>query len=201
MSQFLPEGFATNSPQTVAQPAGVGDVTDADLALIKRVMGRPEIIASTAPNFFAYMVDYLAINQPYVPISQVAGFSSFTAYTATFIATSASTTSTSFTNLSDATGPVISNVGAGSYIVLFGGIINTSTGGNRAMMSLDFNGGGASLSDACESRDTNFSAVCRGVTVTLTASDNTITAKYASDSGAVTATFGSRWMIALKYSS
>jgi hypothetical protein len=135
----------------------------------------------------------------HIPVTQLIGFSQFTAQAAPFISSSESTTSTAYTALATA-GPAITGLSDGRYLVMYGALISTSSGGDRSIMSLSYNGAAASDSDACESRDTNLSSVSRTTTATLAGGgNNSITAKYRSSVGTSTATFASRWLVALRY--
>jgi microcystin-dependent protein len=70
LSTFLPDHFGT----TDKYPSfTTSDQTfnEADGHLLHRVFARPQLI----PNpFWSYLVDYVAVNQPSIPISQVIGF-------------------------------------------------------------------------------------------------------------------------------
>lgn len=56
---------------TLAQPAATIELTEKELELLEKLFGNPRIYPAV---FKDWMVDYLSINQPQIPISQVTGF-------------------------------------------------------------------------------------------------------------------------------
>jgi microcystin-dependent protein len=70
VSSFLPDNFGTTDKYT-SYTTSDQTFNEADGHLLNRVFSRPQLI----PNpFWSYLVDYIAVNQPAVPISQVIGF-------------------------------------------------------------------------------------------------------------------------------
>ena len=138
---------------------------------------------------------WLEQNPPAVPITSVLGFSQFTAQ-ANVVETEQSTTSTSFTDLTT-TGPSLANLPAGSYVVMWGAIMVSSTT-DGCLMGIQVGGTGASTSEVARVDGTNRVSATRFALKTLTAASTTITAKYRVAS-AGTATFGQRFLVALRY--
>lgn len=66
MSSFLPESAGDKAVTSSDQ-----SLTDGDKALLKRVFGKPQVIPSA---FWSYLVDYISVNQPPIPLSQIFGF-------------------------------------------------------------------------------------------------------------------------------
>lgn len=198
MGVFLPGG-ADGGRGKLPEPAR-GFVEDGDLALLKKVFGRPELIPE---SFWAHLVDYIAVNQPQIPISQILGFAQFTAIAATPIGTSAasseSTASTSFTDLATV-GPQLTGLADGKYVIIFGASIRSATNGEDHYMSVDANGAGASDADALFGTNGNRYAAARAITKTLqNGGNNSLTAKYKTGNAASDVHASHRWLLALKY--
>lgn len=193
MSQFLPEGFGQQGAVS-ALPKDA--VSDGDISLIKKTLSRPEVIQQVAPNFFAYMVDYLSVNQPLVPISQISGFSQFTAKF-DLVATAQSTSSTSFVDLGTV-GPQLTGLPRGSYVILFGAQYAKASG---ATMSVSLNGASADVEDGATTAVNTGAgmSIMRAVAKTLTDPEsNSVVVKYKSDDGG-SSSWQNRWLIVLRY--
>lgn len=152
-----------------------------------------------AKDFLGYMVDYLALNQPQVPIGQVFGFSQYTAQLDQILTgATADTTSTSYTDLSTA-GPTLTGLPDGQYLILFGAKIKNTTGaGNHSWMSFQPNATTALDADAIDVEVADFGAFARATLKTLSNDgNNTVTCKYRVGSG--TGRYGTCWIAALKY--
>lgn len=151
------------------------------------------------PNEFKeYMVQFLALNQPPLSISQVFGFAQFTAQVATTIATSETTASTTYVDLATV-GPSLSGLPDGQYLIFHGCECKESGGGSGAIMSYSVNGAAAADANLAENANTQFASVARPTIQTLkTGGSNSLVAKYRVGA-AVTGTFASRFLIALRY--
>lgn len=148
-------------------------------------------------QFKEYMVQYLALNQPPISISQVFGFNQFTAQTDFQGTAAATTTSVTYTDLSDGAGPQLTGLPDGQYLFWFGGTLKNAT--NSAFVSIDVNGAGAT--DAEGTFGGQFSGYCgvsRGITKTLNGGgNNTVTLKYRVTGG--TGEWWYRSLIALRF--
>jgi hypothetical protein len=147
-----------------------------------------------AKDFLGYMVDYLSINQPLVPIGQIVGFTGFTASYAN-VETAETTTSTSYTDLATS-GPTVTNLPPGQYVILHGAYIRATTASQAGAMSFSINGAAAVDDDLAGVTYVENISAMRGSFETLTEEINTITAKYRVTGG--TGEFARRWLIALK---
>ena len=203
MSQFMPEKtFQQQSVDSLAQ-TGQGAVSESNLSLIEKVLAKPEVISQVAPNFFAYMVDYLAVNQPFIPISQISGFSQFTAQYAT-VSTEQAITSSTYGNLGT-TGPQITGLPDGKYLFIYGAALEGRPTDNAtiAWMSVSFNGAAASDNDGIRQQGELAIPASRATVATLQNNgNNTVTAKYRWESSGTPAsnpTASYRWLVALKY--
>lgn len=99
------------------------------------------------PEFKQWLADYVALQTPPLPISQVFGFQLQRARTAT-VDTSETTTSTSYTNLAT-TGPTLSGLANGWYLLVFGADASGTTASAAPRMSPEINGVAASDADSC----------------------------------------------------
>lgn len=143
---------------------------------------------------------WLEMHPPAIPVGQILGFSAFTALVAPTIqpATAETTASAVYTNLASV-GPQLSGVPAGKYLLLFGCLAANSTGSGTSLMALSVNGATPIDDESSGTAQTGgVTAVMMAVAKTLSQDSNTIVAKYRS--GAATAQFIRRWLIALKYS-
>lgn len=132
-----------------------------------------------------------------IPITQIIGFSQFTANYAS-ISTQDTTSSTSYTDLSSTTGPTLTGLSNGTYLVLVTAVAKDATG-SGAFMSVSPNGGTAQDIDGGETQTTVFTSIIGISKQTLSAGNNTLTAKYKSNGGGV-CTFLNRQLFALKIS-
>ena len=146
--------------------------------------------------FKEYMVQYLALNQPPLSISQVFGFEQFTAQSATPVLTEETTASVTYTDLATA-GPTLTGLPDGQYVIFFGSSVDNSDAAGASIVSVQINATGASDDDRTGGTGTVAVNATRGVVKTLNAGgNNSITMKYRV--GAGTGTFGLRWMFALR---
>ncbi len=149
-------------------------------------------------SFWEYMIRKWLNDAPVFPISQVFGFTQYTANAATKINTTEATSSGSYTDLATA-GPSLTNLPDGNYLILLGCQMTCSFAGAGAFMSFSVNGTTASDNDGCATGDDNFSSVSvASIKALSNKGSNTLTAKYRAGTG--TATFATRWLIALRYS-
>lgn len=150
------------------------------------------------PAFWQYATQSWLKDAPVFPISQVFGFTQFVGAPAPFVVTSETTTSGTYVDLAT-TGPVLTNLPDGKYLILFGAAISVTAGATSTFMSLSVNGSTPSNDDAIYTTSTAFVTLASARTKALTNNgSNTVKAQYAAD-GVRTATFLNRWLIALKY--
>ena len=197
MSQFLPESFDAQAETVSALPKGI--VTESDLSLIKKTLSRPEIIEQVAPNFFAYMVDYLAVNQPLVPISQISGFSQFTAQSSVNNGTALRNVNSYGDPTTGDAGPSITLLPKGKYVLLYGALAWDSSGGGGTMyVSPKVNSTEAESADAANvTANTTGISIMRACLKDLSLENNTVTLRYNASSG--TGRWDNRFLIALRY--
>ena len=193
MSQFMPDEQPKG--QTFAPPKGPEEYLSPDeRKFLGRYLSFPEDIP---PRFKSWLIDFIAVNIPQIPISQVTGFKQveqvevFTAE----VLTSQTTTSTSYTNLGTV-GPEKTGLRAGQYLILFGSRQGTSSSGTASSMSVSINGAAASDNDQAWSATISLDvSVSRAVVKNLALASNTITCKYRAVFGG-TSTFTNRWLVA-----
>lgn len=134
-------------------------------------------------SFLGFLVDYLAINQPMIPVELIQGYSRNKAQTAE-VTTAETTNSTTFTDLATA-GPSITGLSSGIYMITFGASSGMSSGTvtNSHLMSVSLNGAAASDTDSAFWN--SFSAGgnqripgSRSIVKTLDAASNSIVCKY-----------------------
>lgn len=197
------------SKQTGAQPLqlpGSSDVQVTDWFASQLWAALQNPLLYIPKVFETWMSDRVAVAGLDIPISQIVGFTQFTATDSGFDSTigAESTTSTTYVDLTTS-GPKISGLADGSYLILFGCQPQNATTGDSAVMSLSINGAAASDDYVLSANAVTSAAYpagaascARAVAKTLlNGGNNTVTAKYRSVLGG-TATFGRRWMIALK---
>lgn len=202
MSEFLPNAPTPTKPIRVPEPNTNTLLTPEELEGQRRFMSHPE----TFPDAFkAWLIDFIAVNGALIPPSQILGGGLLKESNAAQIATAESTSSTSYTNLST-TGPTLSGLSDGTYLILLGCTMAATLNSWDAYMSISINGAAASDSDGWVSAWT----VSEGAAVEYLAvsgsrallkeisneNNNTLTAKY--KTGGVGVDFSNRWMMALK---
>ena len=198
MSQFLPESIGKGS-QIVDVPTGPDPMVERDRELARRLLKPINIPA----DFLAYIVDYLAVNIPQIPIGQVIGFEKYkgtttTVIQATPILVEETTTSTTFTDLATG-GPTLTALDKGQYVILYGALMKNSVGDlQAASIAPQVNAiAPTDPDDILSTRTTNRVGVAKGLYKNITTSANTIKMKYRTHSGS-TGTFDDRWLIALR---
>jgi hypothetical protein len=176
----------------------MGPPTEADRALAKRIL-RPELFQSS-DDLMAWLMDYVAVNIPLIPISQISGFAQFTAQSNS-VATSESrdtgVVGTGYGNLATV-GPTLPGLPDGKYVLLFGAAVN-NVGANTAYVSPKINGTEATDADAVEiTGSATSTSIARAITATVTNSGNsTVTLRYRGTAGVPV--FKNRWLIVLRY--
>lgn len=156
--------------------------------------------AADSAEFQSWLIAYLEALPPLYPISQVTGFTQYTAVTAPFIFTDESTTSSTYGNLAT-TGPTLSGLADGKYVIHFGAASYIAAGGTEAGMSIQVNSAAVSDNDACISQVGSFVSISTTVAKSLSNNgSNSITAKYRSLNNVNAAHFARRWLIAQRYS-
>lgn len=143
--------------------------------------------------FKTWVAEWPFLNGVDIPLSQIVGFSQNQALHDQ-VTTSETTTSTTYDDLAT-DGPELAGLGPGQYLILFGAFGNNSAASHR--MSLQVNATEASDADSILWGTASNSAAVRAITKTLTASTNTLTAKYKTTSD--TATYQDRWLVALRF--
>lgn len=128
-----------------------------------------------------------------IGVNQVIGFSQFTPFV-NEVSPEQATSSTSYTDLSTS-GPTLTGLSAGSYVVFFGSSM-TAPASQTSYMTVYANG--ADATNPVETQVGTNASLSRGFTTRLTGSNNTLQAKY-KVSGGANGTFRYRWLIAIKY--
>lgn len=188
MSQFLPESAEFKLPG--------GPVSDADLQFVSRAFGNPNLIAQVAPQFLSYIVSYIEQAGLLIPVSQVPGFNNFTAQTHR-VETEQSTASTSYTDLSTV-GPTLTGLPDGKYVFFYGCYASNGSAAS-SRISLKVNSTEAVDADAAVAVSSTAVSIATAVVKDLDNNGvNTVTCRYRAGSG--TSSFGTRWLIALRYS-
>lgn len=185
----------------VGAPAGrPDDQFDASFARkVAEALNDPFTQMQMLRPFLDYLSQFIAVAGIPVPVGQVIGFQQFLAQPATAVGNADTTTSTSFVALANA-GPTIAGLPDGEYLILFGALMKVSVAGKFAFMGVRVNSTDPSTADSAQTTDSEYAHCSYAVVETLDAGgNNTLSARYRSDDdGLTTATFGNRWMIALR---
>lgn len=165
---------------------------------VAAAMNNASVQIQLIAQFKEYMVQYLALNQPPIPISQILGFSQFVIQPADTVATLETTASTTYVDLATA-GPTLTGLPDGRYLILFGAGMQTSVAGVPSIMNVQVN----NVTPPANDEAFNFNTLAVSVTgwsvQTLSnGGNNTVTAKYRAG-GAATATYFLRRLAALRY--
>lgn len=133
---------------------------------------------------------WLEQNPPFVPVTQIIGFSQFTAQIATDPSLAAEN------GTSAASTPNLAALPDGQYLIVWGGTISSSVGGTVAGMGISLNGGAYDSTLAATTTATSASSVASGTVQRLVNNgSNTIDSIYKGATG----TFSNRWLIAFKF--
>lgn len=201
MSQFLPAPIEQPKQQAVVPAKGPEDFLSLDeRQFLQRILNYPEDLPS---KFRSWLVDFIAVNIPMIPISQIVGFTQFQARSET-VTGSQSCTNTNYGNLATP-GPTLTGISDGAYLIWFG--FKTDQDADcQAFMSLSINGSAASDTDACQTGvdglagDQVRASISRAVSKSLkNSNNNTIQAKYKAVQGNGSwPSIANRWIIALR---
>jgi hypothetical protein len=161
---------------------------------VRRLFGHPE---DFPPEFKEWLIDFIAVNIPQIPISQITGFGQYTAFVGTRVDGQNSTSSSSYVEL-DSGHPQITGLGKGSYLIYHGCALEASGALITARQSLKFNDEVAVSDHAILGEGTSIHSASRVVQKTFDGSNNTIKCVYQQEGGG-TAFFELRWLIAIKY--
>lgn len=188
-------------PETATSDAVLLSQQEAELA--RRILGNPAYFPEA---FKSWVVQYMAVNQQLIPKSLIQG-SLFGSSNVAEVATQESTSSASYTNLST-TGPQLTGLADGTYLLLFGAVVYDVANEFAGLMSLSYNGSTAtdadsllvsySVSEGAAVERLGVSASRAVLKSLANDNNNTVTAKYKSDSGGGSVDFYYRWLIALK---
>jgi hypothetical protein len=159
-----------------------------------------------APEVLESIAQYIEQRGLRTPISQVVGFQQFNAIPATSIAAAEGTSSATYVDLATV-GPSLSTLGNGKYLLLFGARFSGGSTQARGRMSVSINGATAldanGLLGGGPDDVTNAlppTSLMLALPVTLSASPNSVVAKYRQDQGGANlAEFSQRWLVALRY--
>jgi len=187
--------LATPSPNPAHDTGELPGLTLEERQLLSKMFSDP---LSIPPEWKAWLVSYLEANPPVLPISQIHGFQAFAMHHA-----EVSPNQTyggpvdTFQDLATV-GPTLTELPAGSYILIFGCNYDAS-GGATGMMAPSINGAAADANDACLIVPVNVERfnLMRAIAKDLPDPSNTITMKYLCSQ--IGPAFQLRWLIALKY--
>lgn len=151
-----------------------------------------------------WLQDYIAINIPDIPVSQVQGYSNATPNPATTVVTSETKTSATYGALTTA-GPSLTGLSQGKYLFIFGCVGSVDTNGRAALMNLAFNGSNpGDDNDAVWITSTpadHLTSATSWVTRTFTTDNNSAASVYRVSSGTgETGTFTRRRLLGIRLS-
>ena len=155
-------------------------------------------IFGVSAEFLGELKTWLEQNPPAIPVTQIVGFNQFTVKSATNINTAETTASVSYVDLAT-TGPSLTELPDGQYLVLFGCASSNTT--DTSLMSISINGASVTSDTdpgSCESSGGLNTSVMSFFTTTLSAGSNSLVAKYRVTAG--TGTFFYRRLLAIKFS-
>lgn len=163
--------------------------------------GAPPQIINTVynltPDALEEIAQWLETRGLRTPISQIVGFSQFTGKSDT-VAAFDTTDSVPYVDLTH-TGPELTGLADGNYLVFHGALASVTTAGDAAFMSLSVNGSTPDDADCCRTNLDTATSMMRLTTKRLAAGgNNSIKAQYRSSTGN-TVGFLNRWLVVLRY--
>ena len=175
------------------------DLSAADRAKTDKLLANP---LDFPDEFRKWVLDWLGQNLPPIPVTQLLGFVQTRAYTASDVATQEPQSSSSYARLAT-TGPIITGLNDGTYVVFFGcemGMQVDGGGGSKGWASLSVNGATPTDGKAVRAYNggTRIDVGWRADSVTCGAGpgNNTIELLYRSSLGQEW--FARRWMHAIR---
>ena len=182
-------------PSSPADPSQPSQLRETIKQVIREVFSDP--LHPILDTFMASIPNYLEINPPLLPVSQITGFTKFTASAATSISAIESTSSGTYIDLATV-GPQLTNLADGKYVVFVGVNDNSRFAASTTYVGVKVNSTEASDTNALRIPQT---AGAQALLISASAGGaNTVTMRYrVTDSGGSTS-IGGRWMVALKYS-
>ena len=159
---------------------------------LQRSLSFPEDLP---PKFKSWLIDFIAVNIPQIPVSQIVGFNQVEqveVFSATTNASTGSITSTTY----GSTGPTVSALRAGSYTIIFGALVSPGAIQETGRISVSLNGAAPSDDDAIWFNGVSPAEVpaTRAVVKSLTGTTNTVALQYRSTGGQSVA-FSRRWVV------
>lgn len=158
-------------------------------------------IFDVSANFLAQLRLWLEQNPPAIGIKNIIGFSQYAA-AMNVTANNEARTSSTYGDLTH-TGPTLSNLADGQYIVLWGAIAAGVAGVSNANMAVSVNGaaapGGTNGLTALTNVSSFASIVAADTFILKTGSGNSLQAKYNSSDNASSCQWLNRWLLAFKY--
>lgn len=171
-------------------------LTEFERKQVERLLSDPSAFPREFKN---WLPNYLEINPPLLPFSQIIGYNLNNAQYS-YVDISTTTTSTGFGDGSSA-GPTITGLADGKYLVVFGTSAKASVSSHTVRMKVYANGSALGTADGAGTALTEFMSISQAVIGDLSnGGDNTLAGKFAVDVGGETGTFHSRWIAALRYS-
>ena len=191
MSQFMPEP-ETEDKRRESKAGPEAYLSSDERKALQRSLSLPEDLP---PRFKSWLIDFIAVNIPQIPVSQIIGFKQIdqVEVSTNEVATGESTTSGTYTDLSTV-GPQLTTLRDGRYVVFFGAS-SWNNGSQVSYMSPSINGATALDVNAAMSSVTTAISVTRALSVDLTSGTNTLVCKYRTDF-ATLGSYQARWLIA-----
>lgn len=190
MSQFLPEQKSESSKGPESYLSGE------ERKELQRMLSFPEDLPA---KFKSFLIDFIAVNIPQIPISQITGFNQFDASTDTQGAEANGTVATgSGTYVELSGGPEITGLSAGLYVVHYGASIQSD---NIGVSHVNVSVNGATPSDdyalTVTNQGTTYWPLSRARLVTISADGGEIAMVYKMT--AFTLRASRRWLVVQKY--
>lgn len=187
---------STAVPSGVRDPSQYDRLSEQDKQQLDKLFGNWREIPD---SFKAAMTDYLSVNPPAIPISQILGFSQFTANASARVGSSDETTaSTAYVNLATV-GPTLSGLADGSYLVFLRAVLRSGTAGEGAVMGVAINGGSPGTDTEIIQKNDQDTTVTGFFITTLSGGNGSLQAKYRSTDSGATAVFSGRQIAAFRY--
>jgi hypothetical protein len=158
-------------------------------------------IYQVSPLFLGDLGEYFTQNPFPIPISQVDGYTAQTPYSAPSIATEETTSSAVFVDL-NTPGPLLTGLPDGLYMLNWGATAKISTVLTRARMCISVNGGVPDVSMQAYTQSTNSSGISFQTSLRIQGQTggNSIKCQYSIGVAPATATFGGRFLTAIRMS-
>lgn len=191
MSNFEP----SSSDRLSGDGEQAAAITDFDMRVAQSLLKLTNSLR-IPKDTLGYLVEYLALNQPSIPVGQLSGFNQFTVQPSDRLVGDTDITSTTFADPAvGVAGPEITGLPPGKYLIVFGARLVAAAAANL-FVGVKVNTTEPIDDDSIVTSTTSSHPGITAIVKTLSLDSNTLRMRFRTTSGTANAKY--RWMIAIK---